>query len=159
MKNSIKTIILSIAVLLSSCSKDNPEPQQDDEKVFKVEVQYSGNIDKFEETLILQVASKKASSMKIVEQELGKESPSNDVAWFTKPIGPIKGNATYSTSEKASIVTVAGVLTPIQMNEQGTENVKATIKFYTDGQLKETKTVTATANVASTPFSFPVSAN
>lgn len=160
MKTTLKALALILTVFVSSCSdKNNPEPEPTGEKIFKVEIQYTGDIEKFQETAILQITSTKASSMKILEKDLDKEIPSNDVVWFTKPNGALTANSTYTTSEKASSITLAGVITPVEINPDGTESISATIKFYADGKLKDTKTFTSNSDITSTPFSFPVSAN
>lgn len=158
MKKVTSVLAIAVSAMLFSCSKDEPTtPEKSEEAVMKVELTYTGNIDKFDETLTLQVVSKQSSATKIVEADLEKTNPTADVVWFTKPLSTVSAKSTYTTSTKISTMTVAGVITPKQINDTSAEVVNATIKVYSNDKLVETKTVTAKADKAYT-FSYPVTA-
>lgn len=156
MKKVTSVLAIAFSAILFSCSKDEPStPETTNEAIMKVELSYTGNIDKFDETLTLQVVANKANALKIVESDLDKTNPTPDVVWFTKPLSSITAKSSYTTSDKITTLTVAGVITPKEVNDKGLEIINGTIKIYSNSKLVETKNITVKSDKAYT-FSYPV---
>lgn len=132
-----------------SCSKDDKPIIPDvEESKLKLDVEYTGDVESFFEVLTLQVVSSNTATLNIDGIDMNKEQPTNEVIWFSKKGVDIVPSQSYSTTEKASAITLSVVLTPKVVTAGKT--ITANVKFYSDSKLVETKQFTATSDQSNT---------
>lgn len=161
MKTISKLLSFSVIILfLYGCSKDElDDPVKKKDAIMKAEVSFTGDLEQFDQTITIQTVSKNSKDLRIIEEDLEKTLPSEDVAWFTKSMSQLMPKSTYTTSDKISVLTLAGVIVPKELSTDGTgkSKVKVTIKIFSEQKLIDTKEF-ETGQDKGYAFSFPFEA-